>query len=189
MAQRRLHYESAFESYLRSRRIPYIAIDEARKTLLPPDTATTPDSLKSFDFVVYGDTGNLLIDVKGRLASPAGAWRPSGRRSPRLESWVTEEDIRDMSHWETLFGAGFEAAFAFMYAHDAQPPDAQFDEVFADRDRWYALRIVRVRDYARHMTTRSPRWRTLQVGAADFQRIGGPLCRSGIAASRCTSLT
>ncbi len=77
MAQRRHHYERAFETFLRQRRIPYVAVDEARKALLPPDAsfrvAGSPDgagggdeALKSFDFVLYGEACNFLIDVKGR---------------------------------------------------------------------------------------------------------------------------
>ena len=39
MAQRRHHYEAAFEGYLRQRRIPYVAVDEAKKSLLPGSPA------------------------------------------------------------------------------------------------------------------------------------------------------
>ena len=35
MAQRRFHYEQAFEHYLRANRIPYVAVDEAKKALMP----------------------------------------------------------------------------------------------------------------------------------------------------------
>ena len=35
MANRDNHYEAAFEAYLRSRGVPYIAVDEARRSLLP----------------------------------------------------------------------------------------------------------------------------------------------------------
>lgn len=179
MAQRRHHYESAFEAYLRSRRIPYIAVDEARKTLLPastisatPDGAARPEALKSFDFVVYSEAGNLLIDVKGRHA--ARSLRAPGLR---LESWVTQEDVQSMARWEALFGPDFRAAFAFIYCQDDQPPDAQFDEIFEDHGRWYAVRLVYLSDYSRHMRPRSPRWRTLHVAPGDFHRISGPLCR------------
>lgn len=41
MAQRRHHYEQAFEAYLRSRRIPYVAVDEAKKALLPMQAAAS----------------------------------------------------------------------------------------------------------------------------------------------------
>lgn len=182
MAQRRHHYESAFEGYLRSRRIPYIAVDEARKTLLPQASqsgstdsrASTvrPDALKSFDFVVYTQAGNLLVDVKGRHAA-----RSIRAGAPRLESWVTCEDVDSLARWEALFGAGFTGAFAFIYCQADQPPDAEFDEMFEDHGRWYGVRIVHLSDYTRHMRPRSPRWRTLHVAPADFWRISGPLCQ------------
>jgi hypothetical protein len=183
MAQRRHHYESAFESYLRSGRIPYIAVDEARKTLLPAAPATdsgfdsggapASHSLKSFDFVVYSPCGNLLVDVKGRH----GALR-SRPGSPRLESWVTREDVESMARWEALFGPDFCAAFAFLYCHDHQPPDGMFDEMFEHHGLWYAVHMVQLSDYTRCMRPRSPRWRTLHIAQPDFQRIGGPLCPS-----------
>src|SRR6188768_3257648 len=55
------HYEAAFEEYLRSRRMPYIAVDEARRSLV------AGGSLKSLDFIV-SPPGQMswLVDVKGR---------------------------------------------------------------------------------------------------------------------------
>ena len=70
MADRSVHYEAAFEAYLRSRGIPYVAVDEAKKALF------ANAKLKSFDFVVYSKNGpNLLIDVKGRQMTDAAAKR------------------------------------------------------------------------------------------------------------------
>jgi hypothetical protein len=86
VTQRRHHYELAFEVFLRARRIPYVAVDEARKALLPDNAALRvvdadqqpprAASLKSFDFVIYGPihsgsapslgAENLLVEVKGR---------------------------------------------------------------------------------------------------------------------------
>ena len=72
MAQRRHHYEQAFEHYLREQRVPYVAVNEARKALLPETTSSRLNrakgtlSLKSFDFVLYGDPMNLLVEIKGR---------------------------------------------------------------------------------------------------------------------------
>lgn len=89
MTQRRHHYEHAFETFLRSRRIPYVAVDEARRALLPEDHTLRvstgqpglggderSQALKSFDFVIYGQDGvrptdasgpaNMLVEIKGR---------------------------------------------------------------------------------------------------------------------------
>lgn len=187
MAQRRHHYERAFEAFLRERRIPYIAIDEAKKTLLPEKAKLAMHgghrsggkSLKSFDFVLYSDEGNLLVDVKGRRIAP----RSNRVLVPgRLESWVTQEDVDSLRIWEQLFGEGFSAAFVFLYLCDAQPPDALFQEVFECRERWYAVRSISLEDYASHLRVRSARWRTVHLATADFERLSRPLCGEKIGA-------
>lgn len=52
MAQRRHHYEQAFEAFLRDQRIPYVAVNEAKKALVPrglpgPDGGDPQASLKT----------------------------------------------------------------------------------------------------------------------------------------------
>jgi hypothetical protein len=184
---RRHHYERAFEEYLRSRRIPYVAVDEARKALLPVGVMADPfnpeaPALKSFDFVVYGENTNLLIDIKGRrVPRPKNAAGRSELRIGRLETWVTEDDIASLTRWQKLFGPGFEAAFVFVYWCDGQPPDALFQEVFEHKAEWYALRSVRLNDYVRAMKPRSPRWRTVHVPSAAFERISQPFVPQSIA--------
>jgi hypothetical protein len=159
---RRFHYDQAFEHYLRSKKIPYVAVDEARKAL------KGQVKLKNFDFVVYGENqSNLLVDVKGR--------KHSGRSRKQLDNWVTEDDVNDLLQWEQVFGEGFQAAFVFLYWCEAQPPDALFRELFALRDRWYAVLGVTVRDYQLHMAPRSAKWQTVHVPAAAFGQISRPL--------------
>lgn len=205
----RHHYEQAFEHYLRLRRIPYVAVNEARKALLPlppmrePAGSEAPaatETLKSFDFVLYTPSPrpNLLVDIKGRKVaarrSRAGGRRgmsatngrpgwlfPEPPRPPptgRLESWVTEDDIASLTAWEGLFGEGFCAAFIFIYWCDDQPPAPLFEELFEFRGRWYAMRTVLLRDYTRAMKPRSPRWRTVHMPAAAFDRACRPLAEA-----------
>lgn len=178
MAARRHHYERAFEQYLRTRRIPYVSVNDARKALMPEGARLTlaggqPGSLKSFDFVVYGQPANLLLDVKGRKVvsrTKQGLPRVTGR----LECWVTEDDIDSLSRWQRLFGEGFEPAFIFVYWCADQPPDALFEEIFEYRGTWYALRAVTLEQYTAHMKPRSPRWRTVDLPADAFARISRP---------------
>lgn len=172
---RRHHYERAFEDYLRTRRIPYVAVDEARKTLLPPGREESADTLKSFDFVLYGESANLLVDVKGRRVGGKDRPRTTDFSVRRLEAWVTEDDVSSLRRWQSLFGPQFEAAFVFIYWCAAQPPDALFQEVFEFSGQWYALRTVRVEDYQLAMKPRSPRWRTVSVPGRVFERISQPL--------------
>ena len=132
MAQRRFHYEQAFEHYLRVNRVPYIAVDEAKKALMPtaakgsaPGCSASPamPAIKSFDFVVYGQDRNLLVDVKGRMFGSAA------KRSPgHYQSWVTQDDVDSMTQWQKLFGSDFQAIFVFAYCLNQQPPDALFEE-------------------------------------------------------------
>ena len=181
MAQRRFHYEQAFEHYLRANRIPYVAVDEAKKALMPAAgkpaagqaSAGKPAlALKSFDFVVYAPNRNLLVDVKGRMfGSQASANPHSGRR---FESWVTTDDVESLRHWQKLFGADFQAVFVFAYCLRQQPPDALFEELFAFGDKWYALREIKLDDYEKAMVNRSGKWQTVHVPGEAFARISRP---------------
>jgi hypothetical protein len=171
VAQRRFHYEQAFEHYLRSNRVPYVAVDEAKKALAPATgKGGGPSSLKSFDFVVYTPARNLLIDVKGRMfgrpsKTPAGG---------HYESWVTRDDVQCLEQWERLFGEGFAATFVFAYCLRRQPPDALFEEVFEFNERWYALREVGLHDYRAAMQPRSAKWETVSIPARTFAAISRP---------------
>ena len=167
MSQGRYHYESAFASMLRSHRVPYVGVDEARRTLLPEGDRL--GDLKSFDFVVYGGLGNYLVDVKGRRL---GSWG--------LQCWATREDIESLLAWEGLFGAGFAGMLVFMYESVEQPADGAFDEVFEAGGRWYCLRAVRVREYASRMKARSAAWGTVDVprGAMDEMRVERSMWRA-----------
>ena len=164
MAQRRFHYEQAFEHYLRANRVPYVAVDEAKKSLLPAGEVL--NSIKSFDFVVYGPDRNLLLDVKGRKYSSK-----SGRR---LENWVTNDDIEGLSRWAELFGDGFEPTFVFVYWCEQQPRDALFEELFEYHGRWYALREALLSDYIKVMQVRSPKWGTVSIPTKTFDSISRP---------------
>lgn len=171
MAQRRFHYEQAFEQFLRSNRIPYVAVDEARKALLPEGAG--PDAVKSFDFVVYAEGRNLLVDVKGRMFGSATS--QSSLSDRRFESWVTAEDVDGLKRWKELFGEEFEAVFVFAYCLRQQPPDALFETVFAHGGRWYALREVGLADYRQNMVQRSAKWATVHLPAEAYRRVSRPL--------------
>ena len=193
MAQRRFHYEQAFEHFLRANRVPYVAVDEAKKALMPTSSksgrkgdsrsnrgaadsqtsqAQSPASLKSFDFVVYAPSRSLLVDVKGRMFGSTASANPHSSR--RYESWVTNDDVESMRHWQKLFGSDFEAIFVFAYCLRQQPPDALFEELFAFGERWYALREIKLDDYCQAMVCRSDKWQTVHVLAEDFARLSRP---------------
>ncbi|MBC7784991.1 MAG: HYExAFE family protein [Burkholderiales bacterium] len=161
MADRSVHYEAAFEGFLREKKIPYVAVDEAKKALF------ANARLKSFDFVVYSPNGaNLLVDIKGRQAK-----RSSTRRG--YESWTTERDVEDLIQWQGVFGDGFKAVLAFIYwIETPMLPEAG---MYTFRDRWYLLMGVDLIEYRDHMRRRSAKWQTVCLSAADFRQLARPL--------------
>lgn len=164
------HAERAFAHYMRARRVPCVAIDEARRSLLPASGAR--GDLKSFDFLVHGEGMNLIVDVKGRRLGAGRAARP------RAESWVTRDDVESLRRWGELFGEKFAPVFVFLYWSEDQPGDGLFEEVFAFEGLWYAVRAVDLRLYERWMTARSERWRTVHIPSAVFDRISQPFLPS-----------
>ena len=163
MADRSIHYEAAFEEFLRQRGIPYVAVDEAKKALF------ANAKLKSFDFVVYSKNGpNLLIDVKGRQQRSNNG--SATRRT--FESWTTERDVEDLRQWEQVFGEGFKAILTFIYWIDA--PLAPEAGMFEHRDRWYWLMGIDLTEYRDHMRRRSAKWETVCLSSEDFRQLARP---------------
>lgn len=161
MADRSVHYEAAFEAFLRHRKIPYVAVDEAKKALF------ANARLKSFDFVVYSKNGpNLLIDVKGRMAK-----NRKGRSG--FDSWTTQRDVTDLMQWEQVFGDGFKAVITFMYWIDA--PLSPEKGMFEHRDKWYLLMGIDLAEYRSKMRRRSPKWETVCLPVSEFRSLARPL--------------
>jgi len=159
-------------------------VDEAKKALVPEGQPLLVQSqggdgksgaaLKSFDFVIYGQGSNLLVEVKGRRIARRMLSNPASTPKGRLETWVTHDDVSSLQAWGRLFGPEFTPAFVFIYWCDEQPPDALFEEIFEHRGRWYALRAITLDDYASAMKVRSLRWRTVHVPTSAFDRLSRP---------------
>lgn len=163
MAHRKVHYEAAFEDYLRCKGWPFVAVDEAKRA------AFAGAGLKNFDYVVYSASGpNLLVDVKGRkFPDSAGPGRAASRA---WENWVTREDIEGLAQWEGVFGYGFEAMLVFAYWLQGPPERTPFHDVHFFRQRHYAFAAVRLADYSSAARPRSAKWRTLTMPAAQFRQ-------------------
>ena len=165
MANRDNHYEAAFEEYLRARGVPYVAVDEARRSLL-----SSGASIKSLDFIVAAP-GQVawLVDVKGRRF-------PSGDGSKQYwKNWSTADDLRSLARWEQLFGANFRGLFVFAYdvLGDRAPLPAA--ELFEHREKLYGFVAVPLAAYLGHARLISPRWDTLAMPTAKFRHYARPL--------------
>jgi len=153
-------YEAVFEAYLRERRLGYIAVDEAKRTLLGETDVKSPD------FVVLASPDcKLVVDVKGRKFPSGKAGSPSS-----WQCWTEEEDVDGLSRWAAHFGPNCRAVLAFLY--HIQPPyvlPAGTPDYFRFKDQRYLLRGVDVADYREHMRVRSQRWHTVHLPSAAFR--------------------
>ncbi len=165
MANRDNHYEAAFEEFLRARGAPYVAVDEAKRSLLSDGR-----SIKSLDFIVASSEGSSwLVDVKGRRF-------PSGDQTCQYwKNWSPREDIDSLGQWEDLFGEKFRGLFVFGYhvLGDRSPLPA--DRCFRFRDRLYAFVAVPLMDYAVWSRPISDRWDTVAMPTAVFRRVALPV--------------
>ena len=159
------HYERAVEDFLRCRSVPYLRVDQIKRS------AFAGVKLKSFDLLVYPEQGaNILVDVKGRK------WPYQSRGGKRYwENWVTAEDLEGLAKWEEVFGIGFRAAFVFCYwlTETDNLPVQSGVHVF-DGEK-YGFLLVWLSDYTDNMRVRSPRWRTVSVGSGRFRQLAKPL--------------
>lgn len=160
------HYEAAFEAYLRSRGVGFVAVDEARRTLLGDM------DVKSLDFIVVGpNDARLVVDVKGRKFPGGKPEKPN----KTWQNWSTREDIDGLVRWSGVLGPGFRGILAFVYR--IIPPfvlSADTPDLFAFRSDHYLMRAIEVWDYREHMHPRSERWGTVSLPAADFRRLVKP---------------
>lgn len=164
MAQRNIHYEAAFEDYLRSRAAPYVAVDEAKKALFGRAT------LKSFDFIVYSTAGpNLLVDVKGRKFPDGVPGRKRGNHRA-WENWVTREDVEGLFRWQGVFGVEFTPVLSFAYWLQGPPPRSPFEDVHLYRRKYYAFMAIPLERYVSLARPRSRKWQTLSAPTATFSR-------------------
>jgi hypothetical protein len=165
MANRDNHYEAAFEEYLRGRGVPYVAVDEARRTLLGEG-----GSLKSLDFIVSAPGPvTWLVDVKGRHF-------PSGEEQKQYwKNWSPRDDLESLARWEGLFGPGFVGLFVFAYEILGDRAPLPAEQLFEHRGRLYGFVAVRRSDYAACARPISPSWDTVAMPTADFRRLARPL--------------
>src|SRR5262249_37940020 len=126
MANRANHYEAAFEAYVRSLRVPCVAVDEAKRALFGEEGVKNPD------FLLYPRwSPNLVVEVKGKRGKDARGRRP-------WENWVTTDDLDGLVRWQAMFGPGFRSILAFVYAEPPQPfPLPSGDSAFAFRHLVY----------------------------------------------------
>ncbi len=165
MADRDNHYEAAFEEFLRSKGLPYVAVDEAKRSVLPDG-----QSIKNLDFIVSSSGGlTWLVDVKGRRF-------PSGDETRQYwKNWSPREDLKSLAQWEELFGETFRALFVFAYNIVGDRAPLAPDELFEHRGSLYGFVGIELSTYVELARPISPSWDTVAMPTADFRRLARPL--------------
>lgn len=161
------HYESAFENYLQTNRICYVAVDEQRRSSLDGEP------VKSLDFILYGENGlRYVVDIKGRKF-------PSGtREKPRQvwECWSTLADIDGLDRWAQMSGPSFQGLLVFVYqVGDGIEFPRDIPDLWTFREHRYLARAVLASDYRAAMKVRSPRWGTVDLPGKIFRSLVRPL--------------
>jgi hypothetical protein len=164
MAKRDNHYEAAFEAYLRLKCVPYVAVDETKRS------RWSGGSIKSLDFIVSpaASGASWLVDVKGRRF-------PSGEQKQYWKNWSTRDDLVSLSRWERLFGQRFGGLFVFAYNVIGDQAPLPEESLFEFRGGLYAFVGIRLQEYAMHARPISPRWDTLAIPTGHFRRLAEPL--------------
>lgn len=168
--RKHIHYEAAFEDYLRSRGVPYVPVEEARRAIF------AGERIKSFDFIVYPGGGpNWIVDVKGRRFPYIA--EDGGKRY--WENWVAQEDLDSLGEWQSVFGQDFEARLVFVYWLEGPPNRWPTPRPHAFRGDDYAFLSVRLADYREHARRRSASWETVSMSAERFRSICQPVELTG----------
>lgn len=152
------HYEAAFEYHLRSLALPFIAVDEARRSLL--DYC----HIKSFDAITcLAERPNLLIDVKGRRAT-------GSLDRLRFDAWATCDDLDGLATWQNVFGPDYVAVLVFAFWIDGAPIVGQPAWLTHFRGKSYRFLAIRLDGYRSCARKRSAKWNTVALSTADFRR-------------------
>ena len=157
------HYERAFESYLRERRVAYVAVNEARRSLVGGGT------LKNLDFIVSpSDSVALPLDIKGRRF-------PSGTQSKQYwKNWSRWDDLQSLACWQEKLGPASCALLVFAYHVVGPRAPAPPEHLHHFEDRRYAFLAVRVADYVRLARPLSRRWQTVRLPTPVFRQAAFP---------------
>jgi hypothetical protein len=174
MAKPDNHYEAAFQAWLRAIRLPFVAVNEARRAEYLSRShrlAQSPgaaQSLKSVDFIVSAGaaTESWLVDIKGRQF-------PTARRQ-FWRNWSTADELASLANWEALLGASFSGLLVFAYQVVGDRAPLAAEELFVHRGRLYGFVGVKLAHYASLARPLSKRWNTVTVSIPQFRALARP---------------
>lgn len=158
-------YEQVLQSWLCENHVKFVPVDQHQRGLL------LRDRIKTFDFFLYPpDSQAVIAEVKGRLYKGTDLRHLTG-----LECWVTMDDIRGMGQWQDALGDEVQAVFVFVYRFEKIDVETAGRGIYDFEGDRYMLLAVKLDDYRKFMTRRSPKWQTVTLPAAKFREVAIPL--------------
>jgi hypothetical protein len=157
-------YERAFEAWLRGRQVPYLSVQQLRRT---HDDA---GPIKSFDFLVHARERHYIVDVKGKRFPQV-----SRGREAYWENWIHLSDIEGLFAWESHFGPGYVSLLVFCYWLQLPEGDGTVTRTLSMDGRDYLMVGLPARKFAEHARARSSRWRAVHVPASTFTSLVKPI--------------
>ena len=160
------HYEAAFEGFIRSIRVPCVAIDEAKRAICGDD------DLKNPDFLLYPQFGsNLVVEVKGKRAQ---------ERAGPAQLGELGHDGR--SRWSGALAGDVRAGISrgpgvCLCRADRRVPVAAQNGAYEFRGLEYRFWAVGLDDYVAHLRSRGPAWKAVAMARRAFRRRVQPSTR------------
>jgi len=200
MVKRSNHYEVAFEAYLRDHGIAYVAVNEARRTVVAQAgglkhgeaggvqhgeaggvqhgavTAKTAQAAAGQELTTLKSLDFIVSPSSGAsrlLVDVKGRRFPSGVANPQYwRNWTTNDEIRSLAHWEELFGAGFTATLVFAFHVTGDRSPLPENDLYQHAGELYGFVAVRLADYISFARPLSSRWDTVTMPRAMFRSYG-----------------
>ncbi len=144
LVKRNVHQEVAFEHYIRSKELTYLAINEAKRPMAID---------KNFDFLIFTKTKVLAIDVKGKQIP----YRGKGKFL--WETWIHSNDLTGLRQWENmlsnLLNCPVESLLVFVYQINEESFLKDFKTILKLHGKTYGILAITITEFEKNKKVRS----------------------------------
>lgn len=141
--KRSVHQEVAFEHYIRSKAISYLAIDEAKRPMAID---------KNFDFLIFTDSKVLAVDVKGKQIPY------KGKGGYLWETWIHSKDLTGLRQWEdmlsVLLKCPVESLLVYVYLINDTKYLKDFQTIYKYHGNSYGIKAIGITEFEKNKKVR-----------------------------------
>jgi len=158
------HYERAFEEWLRRGRVPFVPVEQVRRS------PGREGPIKSFDFLVHAGERHYIVDVKGKCFPEV-----SRGREVYWENWIHFSDLEGLFAWEGHFGEGYTGLLVYCYWLQLPAGGPAVARTITTGVRDYLIVAIPARTFAENCRRRSTRWQAVHVPVRRFTSLVKPV--------------